>query len=567
MLLSLVENPIISLIRDAKTRIMKIKQFLLSAIVFFSAMMTGIAQSPTILVVGANSSMSEKINGNTKVDLINDALQRDLDITDLVIYGEWENDCKGITWSDRSGESIADNADMNVSIDPMGPRAIANGLRAVLDSIMANQIKATVILVADGMDECDGLVCETIKAGQGQGLTFKLNVIGLDVSGESFSDFRCGSDLTEGQFINATDSVTFFSALEQSFANSVDLPTANFILDATRNNQLMDAEATIVPRDPDLPTTVLRTYGDTVSTYLAPGIYDLQIKPLTMGIFDEQSIKGLEIPSDTITSQTVTFNVGVMKVACQLNGTPWDCMVKVADSQSGEVIDSNRTFGKDQTIELAPGRYDVRMTANRIEGVTSAFVTREILVKKGDTTSVEHEFATGKILVGVKGANGLIDANVTIKASGKEQPVSTGRTFSTKSTNPREFLLTPGKYDITLEALPLNGKDATTTLQDIEVTGGEKTMVEHLYEFGRLSVTVSNEYGPSEAMIVIQSRDGETTYATGRSSADDEASRDFLLTSGDYWIKVQEVGKDASSARQEKVTVETGEMKKVEIKF
>jgi Ca-activated chloride channel family protein len=181
---------------------------------------------------------------------------------------------------------------------------------------------------------------------------------------------------------------------------------------------------------------------------------------------------------------------------------------------------------------------------------------------------VTHDFSTGKLRVGSNGNQGLIDATVKVNDAKSDKRIDGGRTYSSPSSNPSEYLLSPGTYTVVLKALPIVGYDADVTIEDVEVKAEDVTEVMHTFEFGELEVKVSNHYGLSDATVKVMDSKGERIFTSGRTYTSESSNpKDFLLSPGAYKIEVKEIGKDASGKQIFDVEIENGQTISKEVKF
>ena len=90
---------------------------------------------------------------------------------------------------------------------------------------------------------------------------------------------------------------------------------------------------------------------------------------------------------------------------------------------------------------------------------------KDVQVKAGELKNLEHNFKTGIAMIGAKGAGGLVDAGVNIKDNKTKQSIINRRTYTSQSSNPKEFILNPGVYEVTITAFgSYNGKKQTITI-------------------------------------------------------------------------------------------------------
>jgi Ca-activated chloride channel family protein len=140
--------------------------------------------------------------------------------------------------------------------------------------------------------------------------------------------------------------------------------------------------------------------------------------------------------------------------------------------QDGKVVGGSRTYGRPQLIEVNPGVYDVQIAGLFMSGLETTHTFNDVSVTSGNTTEISHSFKTGKAMIGAKSGTTLVDATVNIKEKVTGKSVAGGRTYTSASSNPKEYLLNPGIYEVVIKAITkeVAGKSETFV---IEVKQGE----------------------------------------------------------------------------------------------
>lgn len=75
-------------------------------------------------------------------------------------------------------------------------------------------------------------------------------------------------------------------------------------------------------------------------------------------------------------------------------------------------------------------------------------------------------------MIGLKTGNTLVDAVLSIKDKASGKGIIGSRTYTTASSNPKEFILNPGIYEVTVTAVQKEYKGIKETFT-IEVKQGE----------------------------------------------------------------------------------------------
>jgi Ca-activated chloride channel family protein len=137
---------------------------------------------------------------------------------------------------------------------------------------------------------------------------------------------------------------------------------------------------------------------------------------------------------------------------------------------SGNVVASTRTYGRPQQMEVAAGKYTVKILALNLKGTDINVKVEDVMVEANVTNSISHDFKSGIALIGVKTASGdLIDATVNFHDAATGNNITGGRTYTSESSNPKEFVLNPGMYEVKVMTLGVhkgNKNSFTITVEE-----------------------------------------------------------------------------------------------------
>ena len=78
--------------------------------------------------------------------------------------------------------------------------------------------------------------------------------------------------------------------------------------------------------------------------------------------------------------------------------------------------------------------------------------------------------------MGALSENVLVDATVNVKEAKTGEAVAGGRTYAKPESNPKRFVLSPGAYIVTVNALKLEEKPSRSF--EVEVKEGETAKIE-----------------------------------------------------------------------------------------
>jgi Ca-activated chloride channel family protein len=436
------------------------------------------APFPILFIYDASGSMWGKLDAQTKKEIAANVLTTTVNNLPenqnigLMAYGHREKgDCDDIEYlvdlSNNSKEKITDAVN---SINSLGKTPLARSATLAINSLRDSKTKATIILITDGIESCDGNICDVVTNAKAEGIDFKLHIVGFGLKKGESEQLICAAEAGNGHYYDAADAGSLSEGLTEATTETVDKPDGNFSIYAVKNNQPVDAWVKVVKAGTNDEVDGTRTYRDTGWVYLPPGKYDMIIKPL-----ENSKIKGttisIESIQDKIGHQTVSFDGGKINLITLNNNEGWDCTSKVT-TQDGEVVGGSRTYGRPQIIELNPGVYDIEIKALIIKGLENTFIIEDVSVEATKTTDATHNFKSGIAMIGVKSDEELVDAVVSINSNATGENVAGSRTYTSDSSNPREFILNPGIYDVKVSAVKKEyaGKKETFT---IEVKQGE----------------------------------------------------------------------------------------------
>lgn len=252
------------------------------ALLPFAALAQQADRPNTILVLDASGSMWGQIDGVNKIVIARDVIAELLaDLPDdtslgLTVYGHRERgSCTDIETivapapftQDRILEAV--NA-----INPRGRTPMTDAVVAAAQSLRFTEEAATVILVSDGIENCNPDPCAMARELEAAGIGFTAHVIGFDVASEpeARAQMQCIAEGTGGLFLTADNAAELSTALQQV----VQAPTPE-----TVQLQALVTPGNTAPTRPVTWTliagdgTVMAdgTPGPAISVQLMPGTY------------------------------------------------------------------------------------------------------------------------------------------------------------------------------------------------------------------------------------------------------------------------------------------------------
>ncbi|MBR9916076.1 MAG: VWA domain-containing protein [Algicola sp.] len=437
------------------------------------------APSPILFIYDASGSMWGQLDGKTKKDIASEVLATSVNNLPsnqnigLMAYGHrTKGDCDDIEFLADLNNSSKTNITAAVSkMNALGKTPLARSASLAINSLKESNTKATIILITDGIESCDGDLCKVVTEAKANGIDFKLHIVGFGLKEGETEQLKCAANAGGGTYYDASNASGLGEGLAEATTQTVDKPDGNFSIYATKNGEPVDAWVKATKAGTKETVDGSRTYRDTAWVYLPAGDYDIGIRPL----------EGTDIPGTSITvnikegeikHQTISFDGGILEVTATNNDEGWDTIVKMLDMNSGKVVANTRTYGRSKTMEVPAGHYKITFQALAMKGNNTYFETDKIKINSNETTSISHNFETGIAKIGVQTKSGeLIDAVVNFTDIDSGERISGGRTYTSANNNPKEFLLNPGTYNVKITTLGVHkGKSETFT---IEVKQGE----------------------------------------------------------------------------------------------
>lgn len=448
------------------------------SIILFSGSIIAQDQSPIMYIFDASGSMWGKIGDNAKIDIavsvIKESVSKlpDEQKIGLVAYGHrTKDDCKDVEFlvdaENGRKESVINSLE---NIKPSGMTPLSFSASQVIEYLKSTKKKATIILVTDGMESCGGNICDVVKAAKGEGVDFRLHIIGFGLKQDETEQLKCAALEGNGNYFDAADAAQLAKVLDEATENTIDKQAGNVSVFATKNGAPIDALVEAYLPGTSTHVNSARTYSDTASFYLPPGNYELLIKPLQGSDVTSIKLSNVESLEDKVVHRTVSFDGGKLMVTTKNNGEGWDAVVRVISQSTGKIVSSGRTYGKSDMHDVDPGVYNVELSAMNIDGNEAKVLIENFEVKSGEANLLEHNFQSGIVNVGANSAGGLVDATIQIKEMITGKVVASGRTYESPSSNPGKFILTPGTYELTLKGV---GKNADRkNISSFEITPG-----------------------------------------------------------------------------------------------
>ena len=183
-----------------------------------------------ILVMDASGSMRGKINGQTKMAIAKQVVSKVIgawkpeDELGLVVYGHRDkNSCDDIETLIEPGQ--LDSGIYLGKVEALVPKGKTPMTQAVLqaaDALRYQEKPSTVILVSDGIENCNLDPCEVAAQLEKEGINLTVHTVGFGLDDEgAINQLKCMAEKTGGQFYTASNADELQVALNKTVAAPV----------------------------------------------------------------------------------------------------------------------------------------------------------------------------------------------------------------------------------------------------------------------------------------------------------------------------------------------------------
>ncbi len=520
--------------------------------------------SPILFILDGSGSMWGQLQGKTKKEIAADVLSTAVNnlpenqYIGLIAYGHRvKGDCDDIEFlADLKNNSKDKITKVVNEINPLGRTPLARSATLAINSLRESKTKATIILITDGIESCDGNICDVVTQAKADGIEFKLHIVGFGLKDDETEQLKCAAQAGDGQYYDAADAGGLSEGLTEATTATIDEPDVNFSIYAFKNGQPVDAMVRAHDNDGNRQPIIVRTYKDTAYAFLPPGNYNLEVKPLEGSDVDAITIDGVQSKEGNIVHKTVSFDGSKVQVTATNNGEGWDATVSIYNTATGKRTSQTRTYGKTQTMEINPGTYDITFKALVIKGIQTEHTFENVEVKAGESITLEHNFESGVVHITTLNNGEGWDATIKIYDSGTGQHIAAARTYKKSS----ELEVSPGTYDIQVKALKMNGLATEFTMKNVEVKAGETNKVEHNFKTGIANLGVSENGTLVDCTVSIVDEATGSSIAGARSYTSSNSNpRPFVLNPGNYKVKLRGRKNGKDTIKEFSITVEEGE--------
>jgi Ca-activated chloride channel homolog len=183
-----------------------------------------VAAERAIIVLDASGSMWGQIDGKPKLQIARETLRTvlqnapdDLELG-LMAYGHRERgNCDDIELIVPPGPRTT--AAITQAVDRMkflGKTPLSAAVKQAAEALRYTEDKATVILITDGLENCNADPCALGTELEQAGMNFTVHVVGFDLTAEEGQQVACLAENTGGQYFQAANADALAVALTKT---------------------------------------------------------------------------------------------------------------------------------------------------------------------------------------------------------------------------------------------------------------------------------------------------------------------------------------------------------------
>ena len=451
--------------------------------------------SDLLLILDASGSMWGRAGGEIKIvtarKVLGELASKLPDGTQvgLIAYGHRrEADCADIETVVPMGPlDRASLAGKVQALNPKGKTPVTQSIEQAVAAAKTRGKPTTIVLLSDGIETCEGDPCIAVTKAKQSGVNFLLHVIGFDLSKENVSQLECAAQAGGGLYFSVENAGELSAALDQAVTVKDEAPADSALsVKAVRNGQLADVSVQVM--DPRTGKTVAggRTYNVAATNPrklpVVAGTYDVVVSAVGLRGEVSQTFKGVVIAKAVTVERVVDFSAGEVAIHVLRNGELSDATIAIFQPGTRTQVAGGRSYRDAKTnpavFAVTTGAYDIQVGSVEIEGA-DARRFEKVEVKAGERVERKVEYQSGDVLIGARQAGKLVDVTLAVRAPGNRQQIAAGRTYVAPNTNPKRFVLLPGRYVVTLA--PVRGTGLAPKDIELEVAAGQT--VERIVEF------------------------------------------------------------------------------------
>lgn len=529
------------------------------------------AEGRTIIVLDASGSMWGQIDGKPKLEIARQALAEVLQgipadtELGLIAYGHRDKGaCDDIETvvapAVGTAQAISDAA---AKMQFLGKTPLTEAVRRAAAELHSTEAKATVVLITDGIETCQGDPCALAAELESSGVDFTAHVVGFGLTEDEGKQVACLAEKTGGEYITADDLASLTIALQATViappAPKPDPapapapePAPPAQLEVNFAPTMLLAPGVQKPDDPDNITweihaknpdggtgAHIRTEYDAFKGFVEPGDYRL------VTILGQARVESdLSITADNLAAPEIILNAArlILHPLGEEGGAVDDSAALNFQTSSGV----NTTSYGDTRIYLPAGEITLNAELGLAKQTETFTLTpgqmqeRDVIIQIG-LAAIEGYYVEGMLIEG--------NAHQVSVNSAKKALDGNRENLTTTYGQGQQIKLSPGDY---VAVVSLGGAMAETPFT---IKGGERTDVAVILNAGVLAFTST----ASEVEIFSARKDINGNRASV--FHDYNAVGQTTLPGGDYMI----VSTKDGATTETPATVKPGERTEITV--
>ncbi len=532
---------------------------------------SGASRDQVMLVLDASGSMWGQIDGVSKIEIAREQIADMVGAWDpaidlgLISYGHRERGaCGDIEIVRAPGPLDADAFTSSVNgLSPLGMTPLTDSVRLAAETMRYSEQKATVILLSDGLENCEADPCALARELESVGIDFTAHVIGFDIDAAEAAELSCLAETTGGEFFLAGNADTLTASLRQTVeAIAEPEPEPEIVVEPAPEPE---PEPEPVPEGPTgltaqaklCETCDLLTEG-VFWTLLAPGSaadgapeqiatdgraaveFELDAGDYVLRARVGEVIRDMPVAVDPgqVTEAILNLRAGNLRLRAEAapGGTPLEdsMFYRVYSAEVGlngereQITSSGRAI---ETFTLSDGPYHI------VARHGDAFAAQDVEVREGALSDITIDMNVGYVRVGAiptAGAETLQD-NMFYRVFEQQADLQGNRSEVTTSGAPEPlFRLPAGDY------LLVGRHGEAFAEQAFSVSADALTTVSLDMNVGYLRVTSTMAEGmpPLDSGVFYRVNEGQADLAGNRDTVTSSGSAEslFRLTEGAYQL-------------------------------
>ena len=440
--------------------------------------------SRVILILDASGSMRAKINGVSKIDIAKEVVGKIVagwkpeDELGLVVYGHRKKgECADIETVKEPGPlNAAEYMAAVNAIQPKGQTPMTQAVKQAAEALQYTEKKATVILVSDGIENCNADPCAVAADLAKTGVELKVHTVGFGLDNKgAVAQLKCLADRTGGTFTIANNADDLLKALTKTVQAKPEPPPA---IKFNLVGHALLAPGVEIPKPFSPPAWVFRkpdaadgTQGQYVDTKteeklqanLEQGDFVLRLEA-GKGVVEQP----FKVEDGRVTNLAPILHAGIINFSAMIDdktkltdeGAVWE----VGTSQ-GTYVDTE--YGATRSFLLNAGDYVLKLSLGDTK------VEAPFNVKEGEIRDQVIAFGAGKLSVSAVFAEGgpAMDKGMAFEIRKPGEAGQDAKWLNTKYDAKSVFSLPSGTYEVRV-SLGLAHAE-----QQVEVKAGQQTTI------------------------------------------------------------------------------------------